>query len=119
MAKEDLKNGNRKLDIKLLERLIKETTTARDRTGKYVVYYIPLDAKYTDVCQHIFAKYGVNMEKYQSSLNPGYPLLKITFDQINKLPDDAREFALAVNVEPNKLDKRLGQIMAEMKANAK
>ena len=37
--KEDFKNGTEKLDIKLLERLIKETTSATDRMETPVLYF--------------------------------------------------------------------------------
>ena len=71
MAKvNDIKNATRKLDSELLTRLIKETTTVTDRTGQRAIYYIPSDEKFTDVCQYTFAKYGIPMNKYKSSINP-------------------------------------------------
>lgn len=69
MPAKDFEKGIDVLDIKLLERLLKQTTAATDRTGKHVFYYIPLQEEFTDVCQYIFNKHGINMEKYQSSLN--------------------------------------------------
>ena len=57
MAKvNDIKNATRKLDSELLTRLIKETTAVTDRTGQRVAYYIPLDEKFTDVCQYTWMK---------------------------------------------------------------
>ena len=119
MAKvNDIKNATRKLDSELLTRLIKETTTVTDRTGQRVAYYIPLDEKFTDVCQYTFAKYGIPMNKYKSSLNP-YPVLKIVFSEIDLLSDDARDFLFSVNVNPKRLQDRLEQIMAEMGQKSK
>ena len=119
MAKvNDIKNATRKLDSELLTRLIKETTTVTDRTGQRAVYYIPSDEKFTDVCQYMFAKYGIPMKKYKSSINP-YPVLKIVFSEIDLLSDDAREFLFSVNVNPKRLQDRLEQIMAEMGQKSK
>ena len=114
----DMKNATRKLDSELLTRLIKETTSVTDRTGQRAAYYIPLDEKFTDVCQYTFKKYGVPMNKYKSSLNP-YPVLKIMLSEIDLLSDDAREFLFSVNVNPKKLQDRLEQIMAEMGQKSK
>lgn len=114
--KEDFKNGTEKLDIKLLERLIKETTSATDRMGTPVVYFIPLKEEFTDVCQYILSKHGINMAKYQSSLNK-YPVLKISFSDIDKLSEPARNFLFAVNVNPKQLDAHLNNIMKEMQSN--
>ncbi len=110
---ENFNDATRKLDIKLLERLIRETATAVDRTGARVMYQIPLKDEYADVCAHIFAKYGIKMEKYNSSLSEN-PVLKITFPDIDKLSESARNFLFSVNVEPRKLQAHLTKIMAEM-----
>ena len=119
MAKvNDIKNATRKLDSELLTRLIKETMTVTDRTGQRAIYYIPLDEKFTDVCQYTFKKYGVPMNKHKSSLNP-YPVLKIVFSEIDLLSDDARDFLFSVNVDPKRLQDRLEQIMAEMGQKSK
>jgi len=118
MAQQDFEDGMSKLDVKLLERLIKETARVIDRNGARAVYYIPLDKKYTDACQYIFAKHGVKLEQYQSGINP-YPVLKITHAQIDQLSPDAQKFLFAVNVDPKKLEQRLDQIMLEMKSKTK
>ena len=114
MKKENLENGIEKLDIKLLERLIKETTSVKDRMGGFAVYFIPLKEEYIDVCQYILAKHGVNMEKYKSSLNE-FPILKISFKEIDKLSQTAKDFLFSINVNPGELQKHLGKIIMEMK----
>ena len=102
-----------KLDIKLLERLILRTTPATDRNGARAIYYFPLKPEYTDICDFIFQKYGINMEKYQSSLSP-HPILRISFSQIDKLSESSHNFLFAVNVNPDKLEQRMNEIVAEM-----
>lgn len=106
-------SGTEKIDIKLLERLLRETVPVTDRNGTRATYYIPLKPEYTDVCEFMFKKYGINMERYNSSMAP-HPVLKITFAQIAQLPDAARNFLFSVHVDPKQLDTRLNQIMSEM-----
>ncbi len=92
---------------------MRETIPVTDRNGTHATYYIPLKPEYTDVCDFVFKKYGINMERYNSSLAP-HSVLKITFVQINQLPDAARDFLFSVHVDPKQLDSRLAEIMAEM-----
>lgn len=105
--------SKQKLDIKLLERLLLETTIAIDRNGANVAYYIPLKAEFIDTCDFIFKKYGIKMERYQSSLAP-YPLLKISLAQIQNLPQQTRDFLFSIYVSPRQLDARYREIMSEM-----
>ncbi len=114
----DMKNATRKLDSELLARLSKEVSAVIDRTGKRAVYYVPSDKKFTDVCQYTFAKYGVPMKKYKSSLHP-YHVLKIMLSEIDQLSNDAREFLFSVNPNSKKLQDRLEQIMVEMGQKSK
>ncbi len=106
-------SGTEKIDIKLLERLLRETIPVTDRNGTRATYYIPLKSEYTDVCDFVFKKYGINMERYNSSLAT-HPVLKITFAQIAQLSDASRNFLFSVHVDPKQLDSRLAEIMAEM-----
>ncbi len=114
----DMKNATRKLDSELLARLSKEVSAVIDRTGKRAVYYVPSDKKFTDVCQYTFAKYGVPMKKYKSSLHP-YHVLKIMLSEIDQLSNDAREFLFSVNPNSKKLQDILEQIMVEMGQKSK
>lgn len=115
---DSFQQGTSKLDIKLLERLLKETTVANDRTGAYVIYFIPLKEEFTDICQYIMAKHGVKMEKYNSSLN-AFPVLKTSFKDIDALTEQAKEFLFAIDVNPNKLEQHMTNIMLEMQSRTK
>lgn len=107
--------SEKNLDLKLLERLIKETTSATDRNGYRVIYFIPLREDCTNICQYILSKYGIKMQKYQSSLNP-FPVLKINFNEVDALSETAKEFLFSINVHTEKLLGHLEKRLKEMNA---
>lgn len=116
MVENKFDQGTTRLDKKLLERLIKETTLTTDRNGVGFLYWFPLKEDFTDVCQYVLSKHGIGMEKYKSGLNP-FPILRFPYKDIDKLSDSAREFLFSVNVKPEELEKHWGKIVQEMKAN--
>lgn len=119
MSQENFNTGIISMDKLSLERIIKETTSATDRNGRNYIYQIPLHRDYVDLCQFLFARNGVKMEKYQSSLNPEYPLLRISFQDIRTLTKEQSDFLFSVNVKIPEIKKHLQNVLLEMRAHQK
>ncbi|MBE6461349.1 MAG: hypothetical protein E7006_00710 [Alphaproteobacteria bacterium] len=118
MSKSGFFSATQQMDIKLLERLLKETNTITDRYGARVVYYVPANQKNLDVCRYVFQRNGIPMEKYESALYP-QPVLKITFTTITQLPAMARNFLFRVNVNPDALNNHFESVLREMQQKQK